>query len=283
MYLGKKGNTEFGFGESVVLSLFQKLKDTRYFVFFDNFFTSPALLVKLLEMGIYATGTVRANRKNMSVLKHGKEMKRGEHDWFSSNHLSAIKWMDNKSVILLSNYFNPKETQQIERRVKGSKDKVKVTCPPVIQEYNQFMGGVDLSDQMKVTYEVDRRSKFRFYLCIFFDFLDIAVVNSKIVYNKIESAPSLSSLDFQYSIAQTTVRKFSRKRAVPLSRPSKRSRGPSFDIVDHLTDFAPSRVRCAFCLSKNVESRTYVRCITCNIALCLQKDRNCFQQYHTKQ
>ena len=146
------------------------------------------------------------------------------------------------------------------------------------------MGGVNLSDQMKVTYEVGRRSKFHFYLRVFFDFLDISVVNSKIVYNKIESAPSLSSLDFRYSIAQTMIRKFSsRKRAVPLSRPSKRSRGPSFDIVDHLPDFAPSRVRCAFCSSKNVESRTYVRCITCNIALCLQKDCNCFQQYHTKQ
>ena len=143
-------------------------------------------------MGIYATGTVTTNRKNMPVLKHDREMKHSEHDWFSSNHLSAIKWMDNKSVILLSNYFNPKETQQIERRVKGSKDKVKVTCPSAIQEYNQFMGGVDLSDQMRVTYEVDRWSKFRFYLRIFFNFLDIAIVNSKIVYNKIESAPSLS-------------------------------------------------------------------------------------------
>ena len=210
----------------------------------------------------------------MPVLKHDKEIKRGKHDWFSSNHLSAIKWIDNKSVILLSNYFNPKETQQIERRVKGSKDKVKVTCP----------SAVDLSYQMKVTYEVDCRSKFRFYLRVFFDFLDIAVVNPKIVYNKIESVPSLSSLDFRYSIAQTMIRKFSsRKRAVPLSRPLKRSRDPSSDIVDHLPDFAPSRVRCAFCSSKNVESRTYVRCITCNIALCLQKDRNCFQQYHTNQ
>ena len=47
------------------------------------------------------------------------------------------------------------------------------------------------------------------------------------------------------------IQKFSsRKRAVPLSRPSKRSRGPSFDIVDHLPHFAPSRVRCAFCSSK---------------------------------
>ena len=140
-------------------------------------------------------------------------------------------------------YFYPITSTQRRRNklnVKGSKDKVKVTCPLVIQEYNQFMGGVSLSDEMKVTYEVDRRSKFRFYLCIFFNFLDIAVVNLKIVYNKIESAPSLSSLDFRYSIAQTMIWNFSsRKRAVQLFRRSKRSRGPSFDIVDHLPDFDP--------------------------------------------
>ena len=45
--LGKKENTEFVLGESAILSLCQKLKDTHCFVFFDNFFTSPALLVKL--------------------------------------------------------------------------------------------------------------------------------------------------------------------------------------------------------------------------------------------
>ena len=136
------------------------------------------------------------------------------------------------------------------------------------------MGGVDLSDQMKVTYEVDRRSKFRFYLRVFLNFLDIAVVNSKIIQH----------LHDLHSTFDTFLLKFSsRKRTAPLSRPSKRSTGPSFDIVDHLPDFAPSRVRCAFCSSKNVESRTYVRCITCNIALCLQKDRNRFQQNHTKQ
>ena len=140
-----------------------------------------------------------------------------------------------------------------------------------------------LSDQINVTYEVDRRSKFQIYLRVFFDFLDIAVVNSKIVYSKFESAPSLSPFNFQYSIAQTMIRKFSStKRAVPLSRPLKSSRSPSFDIVDHLTDFSPSRVRCAFCSSKNIESWTYVRCIRCNIALCLRKGRNCFQQYHKK-
>ena len=54
-------------------------------------------------------------------------------------------------------------------------------CPAVIREYNTYMGGVDLCDQMKVSYEVDRRGKVRFYLPVFFDFLDISVVNSRIV------------------------------------------------------------------------------------------------------
>ena len=37
MYLGKKGNTEFGLGESVVLSLCQKLKDMHCFVYYIIF------------------------------------------------------------------------------------------------------------------------------------------------------------------------------------------------------------------------------------------------------
>ena len=50
MYLGKKKNTEFGLGESVVLSLCESLKDTNCYVYFDNFFTSPTLMTKMLKM-----------------------------------------------------------------------------------------------------------------------------------------------------------------------------------------------------------------------------------------
>ena len=64
------------------------------------------------------------------------------------------------------------------------------------------MGGVDLCDQMKVTYEVDCWSKFRFYLRMFFDFFGIANVNSKILFHKIDSTPALSTISFRYSIAQ---------------------------------------------------------------------------------
>ena len=58
-------------------------------------------------------------------------------------------------MILLSNYHNPSVVQEINRRVKGSKEKVKLSCPAVICECNTYMAGVDLRDQMKVSYEVD--------------------------------------------------------------------------------------------------------------------------------
>ena len=106
-------------------------------------------------------------------------------------------------MILLSNYHNPSVVQEINRRVKGSKEKVKVSCPAVIREYNTYMGGVDLCDQMKVSYKVDRRSKVRFYLRVFFDFLGINVVNSKIVYDKIQSTAAIPSMDFRFSLAHS--------------------------------------------------------------------------------
>ena len=79
VYLGKKGNTEFGRGESVVLWLCECLKDTNCYVYFDNFFTSPMLMAKLLENCIYGIGTVRANRKHMLSLKQDNQMKLGGH------------------------------------------------------------------------------------------------------------------------------------------------------------------------------------------------------------
>ena len=51
--------------KSGVVSLCEKLKNMCYYVFFDNFFTRSKLLIMLSEMGIYATETVRANRKQM--------------------------------------------------------------------------------------------------------------------------------------------------------------------------------------------------------------------------
>ena len=50
----------------------------------------------------------------------------------------------------------------VEGMQKGKSGKLKCSCPDIIKEYNSHMKGVDIDDQLKTTYDVDRNSKFRY-------------------------------------------------------------------------------------------------------------------------
>ena len=64
LYTGKQGsNVEVGLGGNVVTRLTRDLVGKFYHVFMDNFFSSVALFRRLLADNIYATGTLRSNRK----------------------------------------------------------------------------------------------------------------------------------------------------------------------------------------------------------------------------
>ena len=173
----------------------------------------------------------------------------------------------------------------VQRRQKGSAEKLGISCPRIVANYNKGMGGVDLLDQRKSYYEVDRKAKFRFYLRIFFDLMDIACVNASIVYQ--QSCDSRTSLlDFKKSVADSLTRRFSsRKRSFPFARPSKLSsllRSRNVGSIEHLPTFSEKRRRCGLCLRGCAERKTFIECSTCEVPLCLQKDRNCFQNYHTE-
>ena len=114
--------------------------------------------------------------------------------------------------------------------------------------------------------------------------LDISVINSKIVYGKIQSTAAMSSMDFRFSLARSMIGTFSnKKRAIPTTRPSKRSKGEIAIVVDHLPQFAATRARCAYCSLNKLENHTFIQCMKCHIPLCLQKERNCFYEHHIQQ
>lgn len=85
------------------------------------------IIAKLLGNDIYKIGTVRADRKHMPSLKARNEMLCGK----PVKLLSVTEWIDNKSDILLSNYHDPRFVNDIDKRVKEWKEKVKVSCPTV--------------------------------------------------------------------------------------------------------------------------------------------------------
>ena len=66
---------------------------------------------------------------------------------------------------------------------KGSATKSAIPCPAVVKLYNNGVRGVYYMDQRTAAYQLDCKLSVRFYMRIFFDLLDIACVNSFLVYN----------------------------------------------------------------------------------------------------
>ena len=79
-----------------------------------------------------------------------------------------------------------------------------------------------LMEQRTAAYRLDRKSSVRFYLRILFDLTDIACVNSYLIYN-MKHPNKLSLLDYKIIVAKNLIQYHQgRKKAVPISRPSKR-------------------------------------------------------------
>ena len=104
-----------------------------------------------------------------------KQMKRRDCDFLFSGNTMACKWIDYRSVLVLSSSLEGmSEILSVQRREKDSKTKYFVSCPNVIKFYNSGMGEVDRMDQRTAACCLDRKSSVRFYVGIFYDLMDIA-------------------------------------------------------------------------------------------------------------
>ena len=95
----------------------------------------------------------------------------------------------------------------VRRRTKGSAAKAPVSCPNIIKLYNNAMRGVNIIDQEKTAYRLDRKNKYHFYLRMFFDLINGPLVNSHIVYIKLGN--DISLLNFKIFVAKALIDRYS--------------------------------------------------------------------------
>ena len=175
-----------------------------------------------------------------------------------------------------------KNILSVQRRQKGSKTKSSVPHPKFFKLYNSGVGGVDLIDQRTAAYRLDRKSSVGIYFCIFFHLMDIACVNSYLIYN-MKHPNKLPLLDYKIFVAKNLIEYHQgQRRAVPKSRPSNRKNRPeSIDIHGgDFPDYQTTRKQCPYYAVEGKENRIFVICLPCNIPLCLVKERNCFKKHH---
>lgn len=152
----------------------------------DNLFTSLPLLRHLRDQQILELGTLRLN-KVFGIKEHlldGKYLQRGWTSLATSNdNITVLRWQDNKLVHTISTYAGAIPEDKAKRFDRKSRTTIEITRPYAISEYNRFMGGVNIMDRMIAHYPHGFKNR-KWYLRIFFHFLNISIINSWILFKK---------------------------------------------------------------------------------------------------
>ena len=139
-----------------------------------------------------------------------------------------------------------------------------------------------LCHTMKVAYEVDRRSKTRFYLRIVFDIFDQLLINANILYNSLH-VQKMPSRELRLNVIKSLCEESKgRKRSTKVfDAPNKKVRVNS-PHLEQLTSHLPlvlensNRRRCVLCKMYRMDRKAGFECTVCNVGLCINKERNCF-------
>ena len=288
VYTGKKANTvEKNLGANVVKTLTKSYIGTFRHIFFDNFFTSIALLLDLLKSGLYGNGTVRTNRKgfpaDLKILAKKGLGERGKSKTYQHGNLTATVWQDKKPVPVVATNSDPTLPTQVLRKNKDGSKSV-VVCPQSQEKYNEFMGGVDHSDQLRGYYNVRLKCR-NFYKYVHWFLFDIAVTNSYILFSKFTEDRDIHVPDlktFRVDLARSLIGDYcSRKRP---GRPSLTAPVKRFCQAHFPTRGAEKGRRCYYCYNYNhVRHETVWYCRDCDHFLCHNgRDNDCFLLYHTQ-
>lgn len=294
-------NREFGLGPAIIMRMTRSLP-IGSFVYFDRYFTTLPLLDKLRQCGYEGTGTIMVNRLKGVTLKEGK-MQRGEsHEYVRSDEaVVVVEWKDNQKVVVASTCAGIGPASKVQRWSKTEGKFIEIDCPSIIQNYNRFMGGVDICDQQMEVYRTWFKTR-KWTLKLVLHLLDLSIVNSWLIYredcraNKYPKKKIMDLLKFRMAVAESLTASPDRKRRdeeeeedqqpqqkklkiyTPSPKPIEDKRYDGYDhwpVVDNI--ISPRSCRLETC-----SSRTKTRCSKCDQYLCLSKDKECFKIYHNK-
>lgn len=283
-YAGKSAtfSKTLGLGQSVVLDLLQIVPEPQHHkIYFDNFFTSHSLMVKLSDLHFFATGTVRENRTAKCPLTGVKAFKKKDRGYFETaydenNKIIALRWNDNATVSLLSNFEGAGQIKEVNRRSRNLQ--LTIPCPEMISSYNKYMGGVDLMDRFMSQYRVKVKGK-KWWWPYFSNCIDLALSNAWCLHKRL-ALKSMPLLDFRRRVALDLL-----KTPITTANPTGKSGRPSklgsipqhvnerHDIVKIGSDI---RRRCREC-----GSHTYFKCGKCSInEVIVPLHLKCSSSYH---
>ncbi|KAG3035161.1 hypothetical protein PC121_g1878 [Phytophthora cactorum] len=102
--------------------------------------------------------------------------------------MTAAVWWDNKPVELLATGAS-RAMGSCERRLRGGRT-LTVPCPSLVLNYQKWVGGVDVHDQLRLQrYSLQMSVTFKkYYKTLFLDLVDMALVSAYTVHREAQTA-----------------------------------------------------------------------------------------------
>ncbi|XP_064099370.1 piggyBac transposable element-derived protein 3-like [Macrobrachium nipponense] len=211
-----------------------------------------------------------ASRAIVSIRYCPKEEGRGTfEEWKSSgdsSQLTAVKWLDNKGVTLLSTLADSQPTHTAQCFDKKIRKVIEIPQLNIVKLYNKNMGGIDLADRLLLLYRIPVISK-KYYHTLIFHMIDMCINQAWLLYRRDYETAGLSQekkhslLSFRMSVSESLIRaeKYVPKRGRPSSSkktadpPKKRrqqigqvrpQKDVRFDKVGHFPEAKAPRLYC---------------------------------------
>ncbi|XP_045889736.1 piggyBac transposable element-derived protein 3 isoform X2 [Micropterus dolomieu] len=299
-----------GLGALVIARLSETLRSGTK-VYCDRWFTTMKAVDQMLDKQVYLTGMVLKNRVSKAQVKlpSDKDMKLQGRGTSASvtrgdGKVCVVKWYDIKPVLMVSTVHAEEPKDTCQRWSKMDKQYVNVTRPSIVREYSSKMGGLDLRDRMMSYYHMSVQTK-KWTVRMLMHFTDLALANSWLLYRQDNidiGTPRkgiMQFLEFRMTVAQAYLSKCNSdgqhvllEHAHPSTTPPQQGPRRQVTPVRHISSRTTSACHLPEmvnlrnpmrCREKGCSGKSRVRCVTCNVFLCLQTERNCFAAFHTAQ
>jgi hypothetical protein len=268
------------------MRLLDPVLDQGYHIYMDNWYTSVPLMKELSKQKTMACGTIHPFRSVFTRLEKAERdarkkrardedrpseyvpswqstVTRGSFRYHKDGDVIEWQWLDRNVVNLISNFHLGSEHDLCVRHTKvdGAHQKIKVPRPIVCADYNEYMGGVDKSDQMLKYYEVLWRS-LKYWKKLFLHFIDLAVLNSYLCFKDLQvqypdeevlkRGSNYSHKIFRLELA-CSLGEIDQEARVPLYNPGPPAPNPRHIV--HIPQHVSQKKACVVCAVRQKEKK----------------------------
>lgn len=234
----------------------------------------------------------------MELKDHIKSIPWGRLYSSEAQGVLCLAWQDNNVVLLLSTIHSPylytttkrkrpaatSTNAVIARAPFGTDFQKELEIPAAINDYNHYMGSVDIANQYRASYEIHRKTN-RSWFPLFFFFLDASIINAwriQCIYKQQHQQPVDSQLAFRQKLYRELFA-FAAQAARP--QPNYQQGQGQANSQGHQRSRLDKQLPCVWCQyirEKGTRgqraTRTRSGCRECGVALC--KKGQCWDEFH---